>query len=198
LRVIPLTLFTKPQLTPLLPFLHTLQTQHATGTGLGLFSLRKRIEALGGLCGVHDRDDSLPGVVFWFTFPYRPDLTRTTQTALSQAARTRAQTAHSDEVSHDVLQGTDKTDKMDKGALTPVDSLKYQTLPPLRVLVTDDHPPILKLTTRFLEANKHTVVTADNGDEALEQLKKDFGRFDLSIMDLQVQCKDSLSKDRKD
>ena len=140
---------------------------------------------------MHDRDDALPGAVFWFTFPYRPDLTRTTpQTTLSQAARTRAQTAHSDEVSDDFLlqktYKTDKTGKMDKGALTPVDSLKYQTLPPLRVLVTDDHPPILKLTTRFLEANKHTVVTADNGDEALEQLKKDFGRFDLSIMDLQV------------
>ena len=43
------------------------------GTGLGLFSLRKRIEALGGNCGIKDRDDKGEGSCFWFSFPYRPD-----------------------------------------------------------------------------------------------------------------------------
>jgi hypothetical protein len=43
------------------------------GTGLGLFSLAKRTEALGGRCGVHARDDGKPGCVFWFAIPYRPD-----------------------------------------------------------------------------------------------------------------------------
>jgi signal transduction histidine kinase len=45
------------------------------GTGLGLFSLAKRTEALGGRCGVHARDDGKPGCVFWFAIPYRPDET---------------------------------------------------------------------------------------------------------------------------
>jgi signal transduction histidine kinase len=38
----------------------------AGGTGLGLFSLSKRIEALGGLFGVDDRKDGKRGSNFWF------------------------------------------------------------------------------------------------------------------------------------
>ena len=45
----------------------------AGGTGLGLYSLAKRIEALGGKCGVRNRSDGQQGSVFWFSFPYRPD-----------------------------------------------------------------------------------------------------------------------------
>jgi hypothetical protein len=45
----------------------------AGGTGLGLYSLRKRVEALGGRCGVASRDDGARGSAFWFDFPYRPD-----------------------------------------------------------------------------------------------------------------------------
>ena len=47
--------------------------KHAGGTGLGLFSLSKRVEALGGSFGVRDRLDGQQGSLFWFTFPYRPD-----------------------------------------------------------------------------------------------------------------------------
>lgn len=52
----------------------------AGGTGLGLYSLAKRIDALGGMYGVRDRDDGQSGTVFWFCFPYRPDFTTTTLT----------------------------------------------------------------------------------------------------------------------
>ena len=45
----------------------------AGGTGLGLYSLSKRIDALGGKCGVNDRDDGVQGACFWFSFPYKPD-----------------------------------------------------------------------------------------------------------------------------
>jgi hypothetical protein len=48
--------------------------RRAGGTGLGLFSLAKRIEALKGTFGVRDRDDGEQGSCFWFTFPYRPDI----------------------------------------------------------------------------------------------------------------------------
>ena len=41
------------------------------GTGLGLFSLSKRSEALGGSCGVKDRADGQQGSAFWFEFPYQ-------------------------------------------------------------------------------------------------------------------------------
>ena len=52
------------------------QAQRMTGgTGLGLYSLFKRVEALGGDCGVKARSDGTPGSAFWFSFPYRPDPT---------------------------------------------------------------------------------------------------------------------------
>ncbi len=51
------------------------QTQRlAGGTGLGLYSLAKRVEALRGKYGVrHRRDGSRRGSLFWFAFPYQPD-----------------------------------------------------------------------------------------------------------------------------
>jgi len=45
----------------------------AGGTGLGLYSLAKRIEALCGHYGVSNRRDRTPGSLFWFAIPYRPD-----------------------------------------------------------------------------------------------------------------------------
>mmetsp|Transcript_3412 Transcript_3412/g.5109 ORF Transcript_3412/g.5109 Transcript_3412/m.5109 type:complete len:838 (-) Transcript_3412:785-3298(-) len=45
----------------------------AGGTGLGLYSMKKRMEALKGECGVRGREDGLQGSCFWFHFPYRPD-----------------------------------------------------------------------------------------------------------------------------
>lgn len=47
--------------------------RRAGGTGLGLYSLAKRMESLGGSCGVTDRIDGKQGARFWFSIPYRPD-----------------------------------------------------------------------------------------------------------------------------
>jgi CheY-like chemotaxis protein/signal transduction histidine kinase len=50
------------------------QTQRlAGGTGLGLYSLAKRIEAIHGQYGVKTRKDGKSGSVFWFSIPYLPD-----------------------------------------------------------------------------------------------------------------------------
>eukprot|EP01031_Cornospumella_fuschlensis_P027421 gene27421-33121_t len=57
----------------------------AGGTGLGLFSLAKRIEALEGFCGVKRRRDGLEGSLFWFSIPYRPDTILSA--ALNQASQ---------------------------------------------------------------------------------------------------------------
>lgn len=48
--------------------------KNAGGTGLGLYSLSQRVEALGGRYGVRDRLDGQQGSLFWFTLPYRPDV----------------------------------------------------------------------------------------------------------------------------
>jgi CheY-like chemotaxis protein len=61
------------------------QTQRlAGGTGLGLFSLGKRIEALKGSYGVRKRRDGKQGSLFWFSIPYRPDRTAEAEAAAAQ------------------------------------------------------------------------------------------------------------------
>eukprot|EP00607_Mallomonas_marina_P001821 CAMPEP_0182438138 /NCGR_PEP_ID=MMETSP1167-20130531/85537_1 /TAXON_ID=2988 /ORGANISM="Mallomonas Sp, Strain CCMP3275" /LENGTH=633 /DNA_ID=CAMNT_0024631337 /DNA_START=660 /DNA_END=2561 /DNA_ORIENTATION=- len=45
------------------------------GTGLGLYSMSKRMNSLGGECGVASRRDGGGGSAFSFSFPYRPDVT---------------------------------------------------------------------------------------------------------------------------
>jgi CheY-like chemotaxis protein len=50
------------------------QSNAVGSTGLGLYSLLMRTEAIGGTCGVQDRNDNKSGSAFWFTFPYRPDV----------------------------------------------------------------------------------------------------------------------------
>ena len=142
-----------------------------------MFSLAKRIEALGGACGVRDRRDGKQGSVFWFTFPYRPD--------------------EQDEPSVHLDFVPPALDQEGSGAPGTVpdaeegpgpESTKKPTLPPLRILLTDDAASILKVTSRFLKAYGHTVGTAENGNQSLECLKKEFGLYDLLITDLQVQC----------
>ena len=89
----------------------------AGGTGLGLFSLAKRVEALGGACGVRDRDDSQQGSVFWFTLPYRPD-PQDVAAAMDPAVAASRQPQREEAV-----------------------------LPPLRFLLADDTPSVVKMTT---------------------------------------------------
>ena len=45
----------------------------AGGTGLGLYSLAKRVDALNGHYGVRSRSDGNQGSNFWFAIPYKPD-----------------------------------------------------------------------------------------------------------------------------
>jgi CheY-like chemotaxis protein len=46
----------------------------AGGTGLGLYSLAKRLEALQGFYGVMNRRNGSQGSLFWFAIPYKPDM----------------------------------------------------------------------------------------------------------------------------
>jgi CheY-like chemotaxis protein len=152
----------------------------AGGTGLGLFALSGRIRALGGTCGLHDREDGKQGSVFWFTFPYRPD-------ELSEASHTptpipSARAAHT-------------PDAVPTSPTAVTQGL--QGLPPLRILLVDDAMSILKVTRRFLEKHGHTVETAENGNQSLELLKSTRDDFDVLITDLQMPVMDGFESVRR-
>mmetsp|Transcript_22374 Transcript_22374/g.21603 ORF Transcript_22374/g.21603 Transcript_22374/m.21603 type:complete len:964 (-) Transcript_22374:241-3132(-) len=134
----------------------------AGGTGLGLYSLLKRMEALRGSCGVESRTDGKQGSVFYFSFPYRPD-----------------QSAASLECEQSVIMRS------------PTYTLEN---PSLRILLVDDSMSILKITGRSLVTNSHNVLTANNGSEGLEALKRAYFTrdFDMLLTDLQMPVMDGL------
>ncbi len=77
---------------------------------------------------------------------------------------------------------------MRSGSIRP----QAAAIPPLRILLVDDSSAVLKITSRFLKANGHTVETADNGRQCLERLQLGWRDFDVLITDLQMPVMDGF------
>ena len=60
----------------------------------------------------------------------------------------------------------------------------------LKVLIADDSPTNLRLTTRMLENRDHTVTAVENGKLALEAIRSD--TYDVVLMDLQMPIMDGI------
>jgi CheY-like chemotaxis protein len=65
----------------------------------------------------------------------------------------------------------------------PVPESSVGQLPPLTVLLVDDHPEVRSTTAAVLEDSGHRVVEAENGADALEVLKSRDCDFDVLITD---------------
>ena len=198
----------------------TQQVRNSGGTGLGLYSLAKRIEALGGKYGVKNRSDGKQGSLFWFTFPYRPDTSASMEFKLElptlelpteyrysttglpmEALMETPTTATAPPSPVTGLFGSSTgspTRKSFEGRSKSRSSLQPTlVIPPLRILLVDDSSAILKITGRFLKANGHTVETADNGLQCLERLKMGRRDFDVLITDLQMPVMDGFTSVRE-
>ena len=138
----------------------------AGGTGLGLYSLQKRMESLNGSCGLKSRSDGLDGSVFWFAFPYRPD------------------TTFDENLPELAISNTNQIPR------SPVPSDRTS----LRILLVDDSISILKVTSRALRAMGHQVETEENGSLGLARMKKALinNEFDLLLTDLQMPVMDGF------
>jgi CheY-like chemotaxis protein/HPt (histidine-containing phosphotransfer) domain-containing protein len=67
-------------------------------------------------------------------------------------------------------------------------------MPLLRILLAEDSAINQKLALGLLERDRHDVVVANNGQEALEQLKS--SSFDVVLMDVQMPVMDGLEATR--
>ena len=65
-----------------------------------------------------------------------------------------------------------------------------------RVLLVDDHKISLEIGEKMLEKAGMEVVTAMNGQEAVELFRKDGGQFNLILMDIQMPLMDGLEATR--
>ena len=155
------------------------QTQRlAGGTGLGLFSLAKRVEALQGEYGVRKRKDGKKGSMFWFSFPYKPDN--------EFAASLREKSTHKRAGSN--------------AALNPSVG-QLQTNSKLEILIVDDAPSIVKLTVKTLQKLGYYVETAENGEVAVniieQRWKEKRATYDIVLMDLQMPVMDGLEATKR-
>ena len=68
--------------------------------------------------------------------------------------------------------------------------------PPLKILLVEDSPSIMKMTTMMLKRHGHDTTCAENGEEALKCIAdqiQNFGiPFDVVLMDLQMPVMDGL------
>lgn len=162
-----------------------LSKQSTGGAGLGLFTLMKRIKALGGKCGMHNRLNNEHGSVFWFSFPFfsHPQVVKTDVGSIKMQCSYEkiAQSPHCSPLSSKRLQISPVA-----ATLTTTDSGSMN----LKVLIVDDSLPILKMTRKMLEREGITTNEAMNGQEALKHLSKQ--NYDIVLMDIQMPVMDGI------
>ena len=155
----------------------------AGGTGLGLFSLARRVEAQHGRYGVRKRDDGTTGSVFWFMLPYVPDTTMEQECDESLTLLGTLSPVRTSVMSE--LSEAEVTDNGRDSCKSP-SSRRLSGLPqaPLNILLVDDSISVMKTTRMMLTKQGHTVDTAVNGADALESLL--LKSYDIVLMDIQV------------
>jgi CheY-like chemotaxis protein len=160
------------------PFQQTMRL--AGGTGLGLYSLSKRVEVLKGSFGVVDRTDGQQGSRFWFSIPYSPD-------------------ESVDFVSSSLVRGgsCDNIDsKVCSASLVSNDDLTSPNILACpTALVVEDSIVISKSTKKMLEKGGYKVDVAENGAIGLEKMKAKV--YSVVIMDLQMPVMDGLEATRR-
>jgi CheY-like chemotaxis protein len=150
---------------------------------LGLYSLSKRTEALGGKCGVTRRADGQQGCAFWFSVPYRPDKAYEDATKAAQAAAMKTfsqaitpslarQVAnlHSIDSTVSMVDSQNSTPMSTLALLAAQDALSSSEVKHRRVLVVDDSLTIMKMVSRTLEQHGFVVDTAKNGFVGLKKM----------------------------
>ena len=159
--------------------------RNAGGTGLGLYALANRTQAIGGTYGVCRRHDGQRGVLFWFTVPYRPDRT--------VADLDYKNISPVDWTVDDVSAHSPSENKKTNGAqiLKPIDLVAEG----VKILLVEDSIMIQKATTRSLRNIGHSADIANNGLECLQRIQEK--SYDLILMDINMPVMDGLEAIRR-
>jgi signal transduction histidine kinase len=170
--------------------------QHG-GTGLGLFSLAKRCESLGGQYGFMNRKDQQRGSCFWFTIPYHPDLFSSTifqdpfNSIIHEDIADLESTGHVPVLAHTraPVHNPSPTSSLPPSASSSSPRLH------LKILLVEDSILIQKTTTRVLTREGYQVDIAKHGAECLEMIQKK--RYDFIIMDINMPVMDGIEATRR-
>ena len=183
----------------------------AGGTGLGLYALANRIEALRGQYGAGVREDGVQGSRFWFKIPYRPDTEMNNEAGndstefesvsvpeeasktLSSMEKFRVDDINLMEIKEESTLVCSDLASVSSGEVSVADGVNLSRLP--RVLLVDDSTMIQKASTRALQKEGFRVTSAMNGVECLQRLKEAKESGDLYcvvLLDLQMPVLDGF------
>jgi signal transduction histidine kinase/CheY-like chemotaxis protein len=151
--------------------------RRAGGTGLGIYSLSKRVESLGGACGVSSRSDGKCGARFWFTLPYTPD---ESAVAFLSHVPTLTDDEHTTTIER-------------RGNNDPLEALSYQNAG-VKILLVEDSQLIQKTCTRAFQREGIHLDVANNGLECLEMVlhHQSTHGFKVLLMDVNMPLMDGL------
>jgi len=173
------------------------------GTGLGLYSLSKRVECMKGQCGIRNRNDDKRGCCFWFSIPYVPDDAVDVEQvpAASSLALKKMDTFGSAKV-HPLAptspraafysapndsHSTDNNLSCDEETPRPCRSSIVENSQ-ASILLVDDAIVIQKTIGGSLRRRNFDVAVASNGLIGLNMMKEK--RYDVVLMDLQMPIMD--------
>jgi CheY-like chemotaxis protein len=151
-------------------------TRKYGGTGLGLAISKQLVEMMGGEIGIRNPEDSLQsnqwreGAEFWFTSNFQTKLVPIDKTEDHHSTAPEALSAKTEFI-----------------------NLTYR-FPPAHVLLVEDSNLNQKVALTILKRLGITASVANNGKEALEELKKQ--SFDLVLMDVQMPVMDGYEATR--
>ncbi len=186
----------------------------AGGTGLGLYSLSKRLDALGGYYGVKKREDGKQGSVFWFAIPYKPDSVYADHVVESSSPGGSGKSVmnpfaalRSLVLNQPVLSPSESPSMRYRVASEPKSATIPSNLNPLepfasrrlKILIVDDSQTIVKMTSLMLQKLGHEVSSLDNGAMLVDMITQEISEpshnafhYDLILVDLQMPIMDGL------
>jgi signal transduction histidine kinase len=176
--------------------------RRAGGTGLGLYSLALRVQALGGDYGVCNVDDG-DGSIFYFSIPFTVDTNCSADGTVPRVAiahthsLSNTERLFKDPLLEKVVVAAKLTASV-KLEMSSFDSRSAKTItddPAMKrrenasgeafiVLIVDDSPTVLKVLARAIKQAGAEVEQATNGFSALKLMKTK--KYTAVIMDIQM------------
>jgi hypothetical protein len=149
------------------------QTGQVTGTGLGLFGVRRRAEGLQGACGArHNLQSSTgTGTVIWFSIPYVIDHSESLGIGLDKPSPTNLNMVRAKPGGASVVSSAALTSQNRERGLVAV--------------IVDDAPTVRKLMEKtLLQLGFERVVCYENGSKGLDALMAE--AVDIVFTDVQM------------
>lgn len=140
-------------------------TRQFGGTGLGLSISNQLVRLMGGKCLEIDSTPNI-GSTFFFELIFEKGEYITDQSDIS-----------------------DKLEELSKQKLKSDNETCY------KILLVEDNPTNIQLSSKLLQKRGHNVIVAENGKLALEKLEKE--EFDVILMDVQMPVLDGLEATKR-